>query len=348
MRRSHSDDSLDGRYLTATRSTMTPRSRSSDVPSTSRGFQVGVTSVSSTGSPVAAARGREVRRNRRACTARTRRRPASMPSSWSCRSTVDVGRRRAGGRPPSFIQSATSRARAPITVDEDERRRCVQRNVRPSVCLLRVEADDVQVVVDADVEIEPGPVARLRRRERVDAVVEFLLPHEARIRVRRRLVLGHLEAIAGERLARRSATTAGRCRRRRGRARAGSACAPTRGTRANAALSGRGDAARARCARRCRRAAARARARRCRRRATPTIRRSSSPIVPGQLLEPRNEARVLDVVDDRPRSRARTAPPRSARNTTPRSGRERARASQPAARRRSSAAPRRGAARPAG
>ena len=40
--------------------------------------------------------------------------------------------------------------------------------------LLGVEADDVQVVVDADVEID-GTGRRRRRSERVDAVVEFLL-----------------------------------------------------------------------------------------------------------------------------------------------------------------------------
>ena len=83
----------------------------------------------------------------------------------------------AGGRPPSLIHSVERRGSpAPIAVDETNDCRCDQRNVRPSVVLLGVEADDVQVVVDADVEIEAGPAAGCGRVELVEAVVEFLLP----------------------------------------------------------------------------------------------------------------------------------------------------------------------------
>src|SRR4029079_18271083 len=66
---------------------------------------------------------------------------------------------------------------------------------------LRMKSNDVEVVFESDIEIEPAFIgARFRRRELVQPVFELFLPHESRKRVQRRVVLGHLKAFARNRM----------------------------------------------------------------------------------------------------------------------------------------------------
>src|SRR5436853_5784404 len=64
-----------------------------------------------------------------------------------------------------------------------------------------MKSNDVEVVFESDIEIEPAFIgARFRWRELVEAVLELFLSHEPRKRVQRRVVLRHLKAFACNRM----------------------------------------------------------------------------------------------------------------------------------------------------